>query len=329
MERDQKRVLFLSAKFFDYQNEIKKCMEQEGYVVDYFDERPANSFLIKALIRLNPKLIRKYIDKYHKKIIEQTVNNRYDFVFIIKAEAISSDSLQKLKALHKEAKFVLYMWDNFDNFADGPTKIKFFDRVLTFDKDDAIKYNLQFRPLFYIPQYRQVATNSSVPNIDVLFVGTIHSDRYIFLEQIKTQVEQLSKKCYFYMFFMSNILYYKMKMENKSLKKVKKANFQFKALNQEQIIDLFSHSKAIIDIQHPKQTGLTMRTIETLGAERKLITTNKTIIDYDFYNPANIIIVDRVNPIINKNFLTTDYIKTDSNTLKRYSLRYWVNEVLS
>lgn len=72
-------------------------MEQMGAHVDYFDERPANTFLVKALIRINRNLLSRYIDRYHTKIIKSTKEKKYDYVFFIKGEAISIVNLNKIK----------------------------------------------------------------------------------------------------------------------------------------------------------------------------------------------------------------------------------------
>ena len=57
----------------------------------------------------------------------------------------------------------------------------------------------------------------------------------------------------------------------------------------EKIIEIFKKSRCIIDAPQKGQNGLTIRTIECLGAKRKLITTNKDneytmYDDIPFYN---------------------------------------------
>ena len=71
-----KRVLFFAADLFGYQNEIKKAIERQGALVDYFDERPANSFFVKALIRVRRSLLSVYIDSYYNKIIQRKKLNK-------------------------------------------------------------------------------------------------------------------------------------------------------------------------------------------------------------------------------------------------------------
>ena len=74
-------------------------------------------------------------------------------------------------------------------------------------------------------------------------------------------------------------------------------------LPSEQLTAKLKQSKTVVDIQHPKQSGLTMRTIEMLGANKKMITTNADIQNYDFYHPNNICIVDRNNVVVPPEFI--------------------------
>ena len=91
--------------------------------------------------------------------------------------------------------------------------------------------------------------------------------------------------------------------------------------------DIFLNSKIILDIEHPNQKGLTMRTFESLGAGKKLITTNATVKEMDFYNANNIVVIDRDHPAIPMSFFKENYVKVDASTYARYSLRSWVTEI--
>ena len=67
-----------------------------------------------------------------------------------------------------------------------------------------------------------------------------------------------------------------------------------------------------------------MRTIETLGAHKKLITTNIDIMNYDLYNPNNIAVIDRVKPVIKDSFLSTPFERIEQDILNNYSLIGWI-----
>jgi hypothetical protein len=56
---------------------------------------------------------------------------------------------------------------------------------------------------------------------------------------------------------------------------------------------LLAASSTVLDIPIPNQTGISIRTIETIGAKRKLITTNKNVHFEEFFTPESILIIDK------------------------------------
>ena len=107
---------------------------------------------------------------------------------------------------------------------------------------------------------------------------------------------------YLYLYIQSRILYFVYKILKPSFWFVSMDKFKFKGLDYNTVNENIEKSNTILDIHHPKQTGLTMRTIEMIGMNKKIITTNKDIINYDFYNPNNILVIDRKKIKINLDF---------------------------
>mgnify|MGYP007033323597 CR=1 FL=1 len=68
-----------------------------------------------------------------------------------------------------------------------------------------------------------------------------------------------------------------------------------------------------------------MRCIETVGAKRKLITTNGHIAEYD---PSNILIVDRQNPVVPPGFTASPYRDIPAETYDRYRIDRWLETIL-
>lgn len=64
-----------------------------------------------------------------------------------------------------------------------------------------------------------------------------------------------------------------------------------------------------------------------IGMNKKMITTNQDIRNYDFYNPENICILNRRKPALNMNF-KSDYMTLDKALYNKYSLESWIYEVL-
>lgn len=120
-----------------------------------------------------------------------------------------------------------------------------------------------------------------------------------------------------------------MKLQNRYLRHIPASKFHFQSMDKSVLLNLYAQSKIIIDIQHPKQTGLTMRCIETLGAKRKLITTNRAILEYDFYDKNNILVVDRERPEVPTQFFSEPYQELPPEIYKKYSLANWIYTIFS
>ncbi len=324
-----KKILLFSASFFGYQNEIKNRLETLGATVDLFDERPKNTFLYKLIIRKRKNILRKSIYNYYLNIFTDVKYNNYDFVFFLKAEVIDVKSLHLFKDNFKNAKFILYMWDSIKHYSYITKLFPLFDQIFSFDKEDAEKIKeINFRPLFYTNEYSKIKKVDSKFKYDTLFIGTAHLDRYPVLLKIKNNCIKNNINHLFFSYLQDPKVYLIFKLISKSFRQTPKSYFKFKSISKIEIIKLVEQSKCIIDIEKTEQTGLTMRTIETLGAKRKLITTNSRIEGYEFFNENNILVIDRENPEIPKEFLKSNYIDLESNIYQKYSLDKWLEEVL-
>jgi hypothetical protein len=70
-----------------------------------------------------------------------------------------------------------------------------------------------------------------------------------------------------------------------------------------------------------------MRTLEALGAGKKLVTTNSAIVQYDFFCSDNILVVDRNSPRIPESFFQVPYKQLSSQLYKKYSVSGWLGEL--
>ena len=322
-----KKILFISPKYFGYETEIKKKLEEFGAIVDYYDERPSNSSIIKASIRINRRLISKIINNYYNGIIEKNRVVKYDYVFFIHVETPFCDILKRLRISNPEARYILYMWDSMLHRHNSLELSKYFDDVFTFDREDSIKYNFHFRPLFYLNEYSETVNIN--PEYDIIFIGTIHSDRYRIINEIRNQCKKMGLKSYWFLYMHNRLLFYKMKYSSINNLMADINDFSFKSLNKYDIIKLLQKSKVVVDIQHPENQGLTMRTLEVLALRKKLITTNNDVINYDIYNTNNIFIIKRNNPLIDKYFIESEYLPLQDDIYNRYSLDKWINDIFS
>ena len=329
-----KKVLLIALS--GYSAGIVKEMESLGACVDWINDKPNDGFVCKTLGRLQFKPYLRVIDKYYYNAIRKRLNKDYDYILVIRGEYTTANALKFLRKTYPNAHMVLYMWDGMHktNTRGIEKKWPLYDKVFTFDRIDyeANKDRINFLPLYYYNEYLPkdiVPANSKELEYDLSFIGTGHDDRIKIVKSIMKECYKAGKKSFCYFYLPHKLIYIKNKILNKSFKDVKSSDVNYKMLPFESLYDIYSSSKCIIDVENAGQHGLTMRTIEVIGLKRKLITTNKDIVNYDFYNENNILIVDREKPIVDMSFFDKPFIELSSQIYNEYSLKSWIINVLS
>ena len=318
-----KRVLFIGIGFYDYDEHITRKIENLGGVVHYKRYYPTLSFIQKVSKKIfkNEKLI---VENYFKELLKN-LKDEYDYVLVIKGDKIPDFFYKAIRKKYK-CPFILYQWDSIKRVDNFDNTKKYFDRILTFDRLDSIKYGYEFRPLFYKDIF--LSNDENQKENDLFFSGYLHSDRYEIVKNILKSYKNIRFKYHLFShwphFFNEQFNRFK-----KSKPFYNKNLISFKSISELQNKELMSKSKAVLDIHHPEQSGLTIRTIESLAMGNKIITTNEDIKNYEFYNTKNILIINRDNIQIpldffeeneeNKNFTNEDK--------KSYSLEQWVLDV--
>lgn len=322
-----KKVLLFCPSFFGYDLRIADALRECGCEVDLHNEKPGNRFIDKASVRLNIGLYRPVIKKYIQSVIDSHRDKQYDYVLVVKGEAITREAVSLMRKAYPNAKFVLYLWDSVENIPECDSRMRKYDRILTFDPQDAKDYNLLLRPLFFGKEYGQAAGQQSY-EYDFAFVGTAHSIRPRVVGQLARERAEKGRKSFSYLFLPHPLVYLNNKLRNPCFRSVRMSDIHFKPMSAEEIRDVYGRSKCILDVEHDAQRGLTMRTIELVGMQKKMITTNVQVRDYDFYNPRNIYVIDRDHPAVDEDFWDTPYEPIPEHILSRYSITSFVQEIL-
>lgn len=328
MDLKNKNILFLSVSTFNYEKIIAEKLRSFGAIVKYYDERPSNSIFTKGIIRLKRDFYQKQITKYYRKISKEIETEKYDYFFLIKGEVVPQFFIDDVKKYNPQIKSLYYTFDSFSNNPRAKAILHNFDKKFSFDRKDSVEHNLSFRPLFFSDEYKNIKSEKSAL-IDTLFIGTAHSDRYIISEALSDWCEKNNLKSFSFYFSPSRFAFWFFKLFDTSFKSFSYSKLTFKSLTHSEIIELYTKSKVILDINHPKQEGLTMRVFEALGAKKKIITTNKDIINYPFYDSNNIFIIDRNNIQFELDFFEKPFNQIEEKLDHRMSLNGWVEELFT
>lgn len=319
--------LLIGGGFFGYSRRIIEHIEGRGRKVLWFDDRPGTSALSKAALRIAPRSMTMQLRKHAAAIVALARRHAINDVLVIKGEGIGRDAIEDLRAALPGARFTLYFWDSYRNMPRGSDgKVPLFDRAFTFDPADAARDSrLQYRPLFYLDEYANLPHGEQ--DIDLLFYGTAHTDRYRILRKLEASLPpgvRFDKALY----LASPALYALRRAFDPRMWGARRSEFTFVPISNAGILGLMARARAIVDIERTVQTGWTMRSIEALGAGRKLVTTNAAIAGADFYHPNNIAVIDRKEPSLPAEFFERPYVALSGALLRRYSLTGWVDEIL-
>lgn len=327
------KILLIAPVFFDYYKEMIKELELMGYEVDYICDAPSNSNISKAIGRFNKNLIMLSTKRYfNKSVLPRISATKYEKVLVVGGMtfAFSPDMVKKIRELNPNATFLLYQWDSEQNLPYSTGIHKFFDKVFSFDMNDCERDDMYtFLPLFYTRIYEEIG-NEKVDDYkyDCSYVGTAHPQKFKDINSMSAYLAEKMKSQFIYHYMPSKLKYLYHKLLAPEFRTASLSEFSFEKIDELEMMKIFKDSKCILDAPQAGQTGLTIRTIECLGAKRKLITTNKDIVKYDFYDENNILVFDG-GLDVNAPFFSNGYKEINEKIYKKYSLREWLKYMLN
>ena len=214
--------------------------------------------------------------------------------------------LYYIKSINPEIRIIFWYWNPVFR-SINPHKIP--DKLCekwSFDKNDSRKYNMRYNSTFY-PDNIKLPHNEIV--YDVVFLGQDKGRRSL-INNIQNQL--LASEI--------NPLIYIVD-DNANARNYKGSS---PLVSYQEYLSFISKSTAILDVVQEGQDGLTLRVMEALFFQKKLITNYKLITTYDFYNPNNIFIigVDKIEHL--KQFLSIPFKPISNAVLDYYDVSNWL-----
>jgi hypothetical protein len=235
---------------------------------------------------------------------------------------IRADMFDKsvIKEITKKAKRnIAYQWDGLNRFPEVKDLISLFDKFYVFDKNDLNQsFKVNFTTNFYFDCYfSDLLKTASKTEFDVYFIGSYDS-RINKLIAICDHLQHNNLKL--------NII-----LCGSPVKKLQKhayITFIKERLNNFENLKMISNSKIIIDLHYDTlHTGLSFRIFDALGNRKKIISTNKNLMQYDFYNKNNIYILD-YSEISIETFMESPFDDSNYDVIQNYSFTKWITKML-
>ncbi|MEG3179116.1 hypothetical protein [Sphingomonas sp. LT1P40] len=307
------RMLFVGIDYYHYIPKIREAFGRLGFESDWYPIENAG-FWAKTFKKFAPSAYRARLDAYHRRMIEATAGTHYDVVLFIQCHHVSLENMRRLRQLHPAARFVLYNWDSLTTHDYQPW-LPLFDRAATFDPVDAAKIGITYLPLFAIRDYFE-ADKTRAKDFDLYFVGAIGSlHRFDALARLHDFCQANGIRTHFHL-KCSPAVRLMLWRKRKSLPGLTLASLSFGG-----IIDLIERSRGVFDFANHKQTGYTMRFIENMCADQKIVTENARVLDEDFYRADRILVIRDFDFSGVKDFLARPI--TSQLDTERFSIDSW------
>lgn len=322
-----KRILIIMHNYAGLADLIKKNLEFHNYdKVDfllYSEEKFRYKNWREQLNNVYRKTIlgdNKYKEILRKAFIENTLIEKakglpeYETILVMTTDFFSEEFLTIIRS--KTKKLIGNHWDGLNRTPNVYSKLKFFDKFFVFDKNDVDeKKNIFFLTNFFF-DFEENKTEFTIEN-DVFYIGTFVEERFKALNEIskKLSEQKINQKI---------LLFSWDKKETEG-----EIIFTNHFLTYDENIDNVKKSKTLLDLKLKEHNGLSFRFFEALKYNKKLITDNPDVKNYDFYKKDNIFIIREDSENELKNFIESPYQEISLKVKNKYSFENWFKTLIS
>lgn len=225
-------------------------------------------------------------------------------VIVFSTEDISI--LNYIKSVNPNIRIIFWYWNPvFRGISPDDVSNELCEKW-AFDENDCKNFNMKHNTQFYLDNIKLPQNKTKY---DVVFVG-LDKGRRAFVGDIENKMVSNDLEVYFYI------------VDDDASKRGYKGSFT--AMPYHEYLNLISQSKAILDFVQEGQSGLTLRSLESIFFQRKLITNDVLIKTCDFYNPGNIFIIGTDKMECLKQFLKTPFEPVSADILTNYDINSWI-----
>ena len=318
------KISVISFDFWGYDAHIVDTLKVKGIDAHHirigsvshnnFGERAINCF---SKIFLNKNL------KHQKRqsfVIEQLNKlGHQDQILVLNPDAFEHSTLEHMKKCTN--RLVTFLYDNLDRHP-AQDKLHFFDKIFSFDDQDIQNYGFEKLTNYnYLPFLPKEQQNS---HVDALYITSYDKKRIEQLKVLSQKFQRLNLSFNLYVIGKKSWKHQIIKpfTENKII-------FSKKKICHKNLPQYYKNTKVILDLMRKNQYGLSFRIFEAMALEKKIITDNEKIKNYDFYNPNNILVLNKDFSNITKDFFETPYQTLPEKIYEKYTLEKWVERVFN
>lgn len=262
---------------------------------------PVNKFL-RGIRRIWIKLGFPFQQIWYGKIQDQI--NKYDLI-IVHMSSLTMNLCQYINKLNPNAKVIGWYWNRvYNNTLPSLQKGKY--EAWSFDPNDCKKYGFRFNHQYYFKSMMLPTQNAEW---DVYFCG-LDSGR-------GNEIVRM------YDYFNSKRITSKFQVVEPQNEQIPKSIVS-ERVNYDEVRLNIAKSNAILEILRKGQSGPTLRTMEAIYFQKKLITNNLSVKDEEFYSEDRIFIYTERSMNELEDFLNKEFVPYDDELMDKYDVKQWI-----
>lgn len=261
-----------------------------------------------------------------------------------------------IRRINPDCQVTLFFWNKINPYNKGHLRFSDPDAVFSTDPEDCAKYGLKYNHIFYPREYYTPATDSPVTNSPVtdslvtnspatnslvtdspvtnssvtdspvtcphlphrLFFLGADKGRAPYIASLKHVLEEGGLICDIRVITSTKDPSYRERYQE---------ILTHTGLSYDEYLTQLESCDVLLDVNQEGQAALTMRVMEAVYLSKKLITGNRHILTYDFYDPDNIFILPEKGlpaPEEIRRFLHTPFRPYPDAVLEHYSFEHWL-----
>lgn len=261
-----------------------------------------------------------YTERFRSAIAQITADDRVLF--------FSVKHLKDLCIMDRELltdKRGAYLWDPMSSICKGPYRrweYQFFlhrtdMHVYSFDPVDARNFGFNYLPQVYRrPLAAQWCETKTVS--DVFFIGQ-DKGRSLWLAHVATLMKKAG--------LIADIRIFRDRHTEEL--SVLKPYYTSQRIPYADTLTLVGQCHSVLEIVQQGQHGLTLRVMEALFMQKKLITNNADVMHYDFYHPDNVLILtEETSADEMRDFMRRPYHQVAEEVVRKYDVIEWIKKFL-
>lgn len=318
------KICVISFDFWGYDTHIvealkKKNIEAHHLKIGAVGHDCLGEKIKNALSKIFLKRNLKY-EKRQKFVIEQLQKlGHQDQILVLNPDVFDEETLAFIRKSTK--KMITFLYDNLGRIP-VQDKLHFFDKIYAFDDADIEKHGFERLTNYnYLPYFSQ---EKQQPKTDILYITSFDKKRIEQLFALEKKFEELGLTSKIFVIGKKSWWYQLTSFFRKS-----SIIFRRKLIKHEELPNYYQDTKIIIDLMRKNQYGLSFRVFEAMAMEKKIITDNEKIQQYDFYHPQNILVLNEDFSNLAQAFFETPYQPLPKEIYEKYTIEKWVEKVFN